>query len=243
MVLAKELDAAVLVVDLYGDRLPPADRESLANAGKASVLMNEYLADPVMLRQTIRDVIESACSQINADAKRVSAIGFCFGGTCALEAFRDGVDLKAAVAVHATLDGKPIAPLDGKSAAPPVKTRAPNKYNPATKILVATGAKDPLVPRAHIEAFEAEMAAAKHTAYSVLSFAGATHAFTYPDGGRPNKVMAFNADASRLTFVAAIDLLRQTMGMDASAVHAHSHSGHRIASTLGANDLVWVSKL
>jgi dienelactone hydrolase len=43
-------------------------------------------------------------SQPNVDPKRIAAIGYCFGGTAALELARGGADLAAVVVFHAGLE-------------------------------------------------------------------------------------------------------------------------------------------
>jgi dienelactone hydrolase len=72
------------------------------------------------------------------DAKRITAIGYCFGGTCVLELARNGADVAGVVSFHGGLDTP--TPEDAKH----IKC----------KVLVLHGGDDPHVPRKDVGAFE-----------------------------------------------------------------------------------------
>ncbi len=80
-----------------------------------------------------------ACPEV--DPLRIAAIGFCFGGTMALELARSGAELAGVVGFHSGL--ATVAPQDAK--------------NIKAKILVCIGADDPAVPAEQRRAFEEEM--------------------------------------------------------------------------------------
>jgi dienelactone hydrolase len=75
------------------------------------------------------------------DIHRVAAIGYCFGGTAALELARSGADVAGVVTFHGGLDS--LKPEDAK--------------NIRAKVLVLHGADDPFVPAADIAAFQQEL--------------------------------------------------------------------------------------
>ena len=78
-----------------------------------------------------------------ADASRVAAIGYCFGGTMSLELARGGADLKAVVGFHSGLS-----------------TSAPDDAGNITgSVLVCIGTEDPFIPPEQRVAFEEEMRA------------------------------------------------------------------------------------
>jgi dienelactone hydrolase len=75
------------------------------------------------------------------DGQRVAAIGFCFGGTTALELMRSGAPLAAVATFHSGL--LPELPDDAGRA--------------RARLLVCHGAEDPLVKKEAIDALMAEL--------------------------------------------------------------------------------------
>jgi dienelactone hydrolase len=94
----------------------------------------------------------------------MAAIGFCFGGSVALELARAGADIKAAVSFHGVLTTKiPAVTREVKAS-----------------VLVCTGADDPLAPPDQVAAFENEMRAAQVRDWQVISYGNTLHGFTNP---------------------------------------------------------------
>jgi dienelactone hydrolase len=203
------LGCSAVVVDLYGEAFPPALRESRANVAKAFDMMNELLADPIYTRQLLRTYIDEAIKQLNGDPTKVGAVGFCFGGACAIEMIRDGAPLKAAVSIHGTLDAKPLKPLTGKPT-PTMKTSPPPpNHTKGSHVLVCTGAADPLVPPKMLQDFQDEIDKTKAVATcTVASYTGVLHGFTTPNL-TPLNGMGFDANAARRAWVACFDLFSQ----------------------------------
>ncbi|MBW8814657.1 MAG: dienelactone hydrolase family protein [Caulobacterales bacterium] len=100
----------------------------------------------------------------HADASRLAAIGFCFGGTTVLELARAGADLKAVVGFHAGLATS--------------RPAAAGAIRP--KVLACQGADDPIILAAERAAFEAEMTAAGAD-WQMLVLGGVGHSFTNPE--------------------------------------------------------------
>jgi dienelactone hydrolase len=122
--------------------------------------------------------------QPDVDAKRIAAIGYCFGGGMALQMARRGVDLRGVVSFHGS-----------------VATQTPVKAGAVKgRLLVLNGAADPLVKAEQIAAFKKEMQDAK-VKYTFIDYPGALHAFTNPDatenGKKFNLPLAYNADADK----------------------------------------------
>ena len=113
--------------------------------------------------------------------KKIGAIGYCFGGTSALELARSGADIVGVVSFHGGLATP--APEDAK--------------NIKAKILVCHGADDPHVPMTELAAFVDEMKNAKVN-YQVNVYGGAVHTFTNPAAGDdPTKGSAYNEQADK----------------------------------------------
>lgn len=97
------------------------------------------------------------------DPDRISAIGYCWGGSVVLDMARAGVDLDAVVTFHATL----------RTASPARKGQV------ASRVLVLTGELDPYAPASDVEAFRKEMTAAG-ARFDIVAYPGVMHAFTEP---------------------------------------------------------------
>ena len=127
------------------------------------------------------------------DAKRIAAIGYCFGGTTVLELARSGADIAGVVSFHGGLD----TPKPAASGA--VKA----------KVLVLTGAADKSVPPEQVKAFEDEMTAAGADWY-LTSYGGAVHGFTNPaNGSDTSKGAAYDARADRRSWQAMKDFFAE----------------------------------
>ena len=117
----------------------------------------------------------------HVDPNRLAAIGYCFGGTVALEAARAGGDLVGVVSFHGTLGTSEPAQAGQMKA----------------KVLVLTGAADPQVPREQVTAFQDEMSKA-HTDWQVITYADAKHSFTNPASSKLGfPAVAYNEAADR----------------------------------------------
>src|SRR5712692_4189253 len=123
--------------------------------------------DPAKFRQRGRVALDKLASLPQVDSNRLAAIGYCMGGTFALELARDGAALKGIVSFHGGLETQRPA-VGGQVKA---------------KILVCTGADDPFVPVAQINALAEEMTKAGAD-WQIISYGGTVHSFTNPDAGR-----------------------------------------------------------
>ncbi|HVG51322.1 MAG TPA: dienelactone hydrolase family protein [Xanthobacteraceae bacterium] len=145
----------VFVVDMYGKGVRPVAQDACAAE------MMKYRNDRKLLRSRARAGLDMLKKLPNTDTSRLGAIGYCFGGTTALELARDGADVKAVVSFHGNLDTP--NPGDAK--------------NIKGHVLVLHGADDPIVPDAEVLAFQKEMRDAG-VDWQVVSYGNAVHAFT-----------------------------------------------------------------
>jgi dienelactone hydrolase len=184
-----EQGAAVLVADLYGRgtfaaELPEAQR-----------LMNELRADAGRWRQRAQAALEALARHRAVEAAALAAIGYCFGGSTALELARSGAALQAVVSFH------------GGLASP----RPEDAANIKARVLVCHGAADPLVPPAQVAEFVGHLGKAQ-VDWQFHAYAGVMHGFTNPEAdhaGTP--ALAYNADADRRSWEAMLDLFRETL--------------------------------
>src|SRR5438105_15856923 len=92
-----ELGYVALAADMFGDRRQAHDLQ------EASKLVGELRNEPAALRARGRDALTTLAALPQVDAGRLSAIGFCFGGSVVLGLVRDAADLRAAVSFHGVL--------------------------------------------------------------------------------------------------------------------------------------------
>jgi dienelactone hydrolase len=165
-------------LDMYG-ALPKDDREAFALAGI-------YRDDRPLMRSRANAGLEILRRHNLTDAKRIGAMGYCFGGGVMLELARSGAEIAGVVGFHANLD-------------------TPNRddaKNIKGKVLVLHGADDPLVPTDQILAFQDEMRQAK-VDWQMVFYGGAVHGFTMPESGTdPTKPVAYNEKANRRSWQA-----------------------------------------
>ncbi len=175
-----EMGYVAFAVDMYGKGVTTNDP---AAAGKlAGPLRND--------RQSMRRRVNAALDQLKKsdrlDPSKIAAIGYCFGGTTALELARSGAPLVGVVSFHGGLDSP--APEDAK--------------NIHGKILVCTGGDDPMVPAEQVIAFEKEMRDAK-VDWQTIAYGGAKHAFTNPAADSHKlEGIAYNAAADHRSWQA-----------------------------------------
>ena len=114
-------------------------------------------------RARVRAGFDVLAKNARVDKDRLAAIGFCYGGSVALELAWSGAPVKAVVSFH----GNPAPPEAGD--VPNVKAA----------VLLCHGGADTLVPPATIAAFE-EGLAGTDIVHKVITYEGAKHAFTNP---------------------------------------------------------------
>ncbi len=161
--LAAELGYVAFALDYWGDGQPlPAD-EVMPKIGA-------LMADQAETRRRATTALDLLLAHPRADRSRVGAMGYCFGGTMALELGRDGAPVHAIVGFHSGLAN--ATPADAA--------------NITGKVLVCIGVDDPIIPPAQRQAFEDEMNAAG-VDWQMLLHSGAGHSFTnrLADGSRP----------------------------------------------------------
>lgn len=177
-----------LAVDPYGKGVVAKDVE------QAKALSTPVRSDRPLMRRRARAAFDALAAHPLAARSSMAAVGYCFGGTMALELARDGADLRAAISLHGGLG----TGTDAQGA--PLAAKAETLK---TKLLVLHGADDPFVPPAEVAAFMDEMRAARAD-WQLVHYSGAVHAFTNPKAGDdPSKGAAFNAVAERRAHEAA----------------------------------------
>lgn len=160
--------------DIYGIGNYPKNTEE---AGKLS---GQYKTDYQKYQQRIKLGLD-ALIKAGAAPDKIVIIGFCFGGTGALEAARANFLVKGVVSFHGGLGKAPER----------------NTAFVGPKVLVCHGADDFFVPQAEIDGFQKEMKTAKAD-WQMIYYPNAVHSFTDPAAGIDNsKGAAYNASAAK----------------------------------------------
>ena len=167
------------VADIYGVGNNP---KNTSEAGKNAGF---YKNNPAEYQKRIKLAIDQLV-KAGADKNEIAVIGYCFGGTGAIEAARGNLNVKAVVSFHGGLAKAENSPTESIKA----------------KVLVLHGADDPYVSVKEIEAFQNEMRATKAD-WQMVYYASAVHSFTHKDAGNDNsKGAAYNELADKRSWEA-----------------------------------------
>ncbi|MBD3167407.1 dienelactone hydrolase family protein [bacterium] len=184
-----ELGYVAFAADLYGQGVRPEGPEE---AGKQA---GKFYADREMFRERVNLGLSQLRKQPFVDKEHVAAIGYCFGGTAALELGRSGAELSGLVSFHGGLANP--NPDDAKNFRCPV--------------LVQHGADDSMV-NPEVEGFLKEMDEADAD-YIFVEFANAVHAFTQPMAGDdPSTGVAYNKKADKRSWMFMQDFFDEIFG-------------------------------
>ena len=177
-----------LAVDMYGDG------KQAHHPDDAKKFSSEVAKNAALAKARFDAAYNLISKEESVDASRIAAIGYCFGGSVALNMARMGEPLKAVVSFHGGLGTEHPAETG--------KVRA--------RIASFTGDDDPMIPAAQVAAFRQEMDKAG-VSYKVVTYPGAKHAFTNPDAdkyGQEFKLpLAYNAAADKASWAEGLAFL------------------------------------
>ena len=134
--------------------------EAIYDMEKMYERLNVLMADPQATRRRGLAGLNVLLDQPQADAERVAAIGYCFGGTVSLEVGRSGADVKAIVGFH------------------PGMSTSPDSKHITGSVLMCVGTNDPFVPLETRLAFEQDIRDAGVADWQLDVYGGVGHSFT-----------------------------------------------------------------
>lgn len=182
-----ELGYVAFAVDMYGKGIRPADRE------EAAAESSKYKSDPNLARGRAMAALDYVRGLPRVDAEDIAAIGYCFGGTMALELARAGADIDGVVSFHGGLATEDDA----------------DEGDIKASILVHHGAADPHVDEDEVEDFMEEMDDV-NADWHFVSYAHAVHAFTEKEAGNdPSTGAAYNAKADKRSWAYTLDFFEE----------------------------------
>jgi dienelactone hydrolase len=92
------------VADLYGKRFRGASRDILSGE------LKRLRSDRASLRKRLLAVLECVQKLDAIESDRIVAIGYCFGGQCALDLARSGADIAGVASFHGLFDPPGLEP-------------------------------------------------------------------------------------------------------------------------------------
>lgn len=182
-----ELGYVAFCVDMYGDG---KTTEHPTEAGKFATAVRMNLKT---WQGRASAGLKVLTSQEQVDAKNIAAIGYCFGGSTALQLAYTGADLKAVATFHAAL------PTPNDEQAKAIKA----------KVLVCHGADDSFIPENAITDFKNALKKAD-VKLTFESFPNTVHSFTVPGIDSKNvKGLAYNESADKKSWQMMQELFKE----------------------------------
>ncbi len=168
------------IADIYGKGNIPEDNASAAKLSGA--YKNDYKA----YQHRIALALDELKSQ-GALPDKIAVIGYCFGGTGALEVVRAGFEVQGAVSIHGGLNKDKDRPNI------PIKA----------KVLVQHPAEDKSVSREDYDSLVKELRDG-NADWQIVTYANSGHTFTNPESPEYNEIMAKRAWNHLLMFLEEI---------------------------------------
>ena len=168
------------IADIYGEGNIPTDNATAAKI--ATQYKTDYVAYQKRINLALQELIKAG-----VDPTKIAVIGYCFGGTGALEAARGQLPVVGVVSIHGGL------------------AKAADRKNIAlkSKVLIEHPANDESVKPDDMTNLVTEMNEG-NTDWQIITYANSKHTFTNPESPDYNKVMADRAWQHTLLFLKEI---------------------------------------
>jgi dienelactone hydrolase len=176
------------VADLFGKTFRGAPREIMSNE------LKRLRSDRASLRKRLLAVLESVRKLDAVESERIVAIGYCFGGQCALDLARSGADIAGVASFHGLLDppGLPPQPI-------------------TAKVLAFHGWDDPMAPPDAVVALGKELTEAGAD-WQLHAYGHVQHGFTNPGATGAVPGVVYNAVAAERSWTSLINFLEELFG-------------------------------
>ena len=181
-----ELGYNAFVADLFGKKFRGAPRDVCFGE------MTRLRSDRAALRRRLLHVLELVRGMGEVPEDQIVVAGYCFGGQCALDLARTGVDIRAAVSFHGLFDPPGL---------PAEKIKA--------KVVAFHGWDDTMVPPETLVALGQELTEAGSD-WQIHAYGHVGHGFTNPHASDLQiDGVAYNALAAERSWTSFINLLEE----------------------------------
>ena len=184
------LGYAAFAYDLYGK----GERGSTTEECQA--LMSPLANDRAKLQARVATSIAEAQAQTKISKEQTVVIGYCFGGLCALDSARAGLDVVGAVSFHG-LFGAP--------------SNLPEDRTITAKVLALHGYDDPMASPDEMREFCDEMTEAKAD-WQLHAYGSTMHAFTNKAANDPDFGTVYSPSADARSWDALTGFLNEVIG-------------------------------
>lgn len=175
-----------VAIDMYGKGVRGASPEENA------ALMTPLVEDRSELQKRMTTALQFTRDLDLVDAGQCAAMGYCFGGLCALDLARIGADVAGVISIHGL-----FMPAGNVS-----------DVNISAKVLCLHGYDDPMAQPDSMLALAAELSDAKAD-WQVHAYGGTLHAFTNPKADSPDMGTLYSPAADARSTVAISNFLEE----------------------------------
>jgi len=184
-----ELGFNAFVADLFGKKFRGAERDVCFGE------MNRLGSDREALRRRLLAIVDQARGLDEVDEGKVVVAGYCFGGKCALDVARTGIDIAGVVSFHGLFD--PPGWEVGKIKA---------------KVLVLHGWDDPMAKPESVVALGNELTQAGAD-WQIHAYGHVGHGFTNPNASSLQIDGVFYHElAAERSWTAFVNFLEEVLG-------------------------------
>jgi dienelactone hydrolase len=186
-----ELGYNAFVADVFGKTFHGSPRDTMFGE------LTRLRSDRAALRRRMQSVLAVAQGLAEVNANQVVVAGYCFGGQCALDLARSGVDIAAAVSFHGLFDPPGLPPETIKA-----------------KVVAFHGWDDPMAPPDKVVALGQELTEAGAD-WQIHAYGHVGHGFTNPHASELQiDGVRYNALAAERSWTSFINLLEELFGGD-----------------------------
>ena len=147
----------VFAEDIFGKDIVP---KTVPEMTKLTTIYNN---DRALMRTRARSGFDVLAKHPMVDATKIAVVGYCFGGTVAVELAEAGAPALGTIAVHGSF--RNFTPADAK--------------NIKGKVLILHGAEDEVAPLDEVNKLVADLRAARVN-WELQIYSGSSHGFTNP---------------------------------------------------------------
>ena len=176
------------VADLYGKRFRGASRDILSGE------LKRLRSDRASLRRRLLAVLECVRELDAIESDRIVAIGYCFGGQCALDLARSGADIAGVASFHGLFDPPGLEPQ-------PIRS----------KVIAFHGWDDPMATPEAVVALGKELTEAGAD-WQIHAYGHTSHGFTNPGMTGTIPGVRYNELAAERSWTSLINFLEELFG-------------------------------